>query len=42
MCGLSVDDRNFTRIDVDEFLKCRTEKVKYEHVKKYTFKGVKN
>ena len=42
MCGLSVDDRNFMRIDVDEFLKWRTEKVKSEHVKKYTFKGVKN
>ena len=39
-----VDHRNFTRIDVDEFFKCRTEYriLKYEHVKKYTFKGVKN
>ena len=36
----------FTRIDVDESFKCRTEYriLKYEHVcvKKYTFKGVKN
>ena len=41
---LSVDHRNFTRIDVNEFLKCRTEYriLKYEHVKKYTCKGVKN
>ena len=40
MCSLSVARRNFTRIDVDEFLiKCRTEYriLKYEHVKKYTF-----
>ena len=44
VCRLSVDHRNFTRIDVDEFFKCRTEYriLKYEHVKKYTFKGVKN
>ena len=44
VCGLSVDHRNFTRIDVDEFFKCRTEYriLKYEHVKKYTFKVVKN
>ena len=41
---LSVDHRNFTKIDVDEFFKCRTEYriLKYEHVKKYTFYGVKN
>ena len=41
---LSVDHRNFTKIDVDEFFKCRTEYriLKYEHVKKYTFNGVKN
>ena len=38
---LSVDHCNFTRIHVDEFFKCRTEYriLKYEHVKKYTFKG---
>ena len=38
MCGLSVDHRIFTRIDVDESFKCRTEYriLKYEHVKKYT------
>ena len=38
VCGLSVDHRIFTRIDVDESFKCRTEYriVKYEHVKKYT------
>ena len=43
MCRLSVDHRNFTRIDVDESFKCRTEYriLKYERVKKYTFKGVK-
>ena len=41
---LSVDHSNFTRIDFDEFFKCRTEYriLKYEHVKKYTFKVVKN
>ena len=34
----SVDYRIFTRIDVDESFKCRTEYriLKYEHVKKYT------
>ena len=44
VCRLSVDHRNFTRIDVDEFFKCRTEYriLRYEHVFKYTFKGVKN
>ena len=44
MCGLSVDYRIFTRIDVNESSKCRTEYriLKYEHVKKYTFNGVKN
>ena len=44
MCGLSVDHRIFTRVDVDESFKCRTEYriLKYEHVKKYTSKGVKN
>ena len=46
MCGLSVDHRIFTRVDVDESFKCslRTEYriLKYEHVKKYTFNGVKN
>ena len=41
MCRLSVDHRIFTRIDVDESFKCRTEYriLKYEHdehVKKYT------
>ena len=38
MCGLSLDHRIFTRIDVDESFKCRTEYriLKYEHVKKYT------
>ena len=43
MCRLSVDHRNFTRIDVDESLKSRTENriLKFEHVKKYTFNGVK-
>ena len=25
VCRLSVDHRNFTQIDVDEFFKCRTE-----------------
>ena len=41
MCGLSVDHRIFTRIDVDESFKCRTEYriLKYEHVKKYTLMG---
>ena len=40
---LSVDHRNFTKIDVDEFFKCRTEYriLKYEHVKKYTFNRVR-
>ena len=40
---LSVDHRNLTKIDVDEFFKCRTEYriLKYEHVKKYTFNGVR-
>ena len=44
MCGLSVDYRIFKRIVVDESFKCRTEYriLKYEHVKKYTFNGVKN
>ena len=44
MCGLSIDHRIFTTIEVDEFFKCRTEYrvLKYEHVKKYTFNGVKN
>ena len=44
MCRLSVDHRIFTRIDVDESFKCTTEYriLKYEHVKKYTFNGVKN
>jgi len=44
VCGLSVDHRIFTRVDVDESFKCRTEYriLKYEHVKKYTFNGVKN
>ena len=44
MRRLSVDHRNFTRTYVDESFKCRTEYriLKYEHVKKYTFKGVKN
>ena len=44
MCGLSVDHRIFTRIDVDESFKCRTEYriLKYEHVKKYALIGVKN
>ena len=43
-CVMSVDHRKFSRIDVDEFFKCRTKYriLKYEHVKKYTFKGVKN
>ena len=38
MCGLSLDHRIFTRIDVDESFKCRTEYriLKYGHVKKYT------
>ena len=38
VCGLSVDHRAFTRIDVDESFKCRAEYriLKYEHVKKYT------
>ena len=33
----------FYEIDVDEFFKCRTEYriLKYEHVKKYTFNGVR-
>ena len=41
VCGLSVDHRIFTRIDVDESFKCRTEYriLKYEHVKKYTLMG---
>ena len=42
MCELSVDHRNFTRIDVDEFFyKYRTEYriLKYEHVNKYAFNG---
>ena len=40
VCRLSVDHRNFMRIDVDEFFTCRTEYriLKYEHVKKNTFK----
>ena len=44
VCRLNVDHRNFARIDVDEFFKCRTENriLKYEYVKRYTFKGVKN
>ena len=44
VCRLSVDHRIFKRIDVDEFFKCRTEYkiLKYEHVLKYNFKGVKN
>ena len=44
VCRLSVDHRIFTRIDIDESFKCRTEYriLKYEHVKKYTFKAVKN
>ena len=44
VCRLSVDHRIFTRIDVDESFKCRTENriLKYEHVKKYTLNGVKN
>ena len=44
VCRLSVDHRIFTRIDVDESFKCRTEYriLKYEHVKKYTLNGVKN
>ena len=44
MCGLSVDHRILTRIGAYEFFKCRTEYriLKYEHVKKYTFNGVKN
>ena len=44
MCGLSGDHRIFTRTDVDESFKCRTEYriLKYEHVKKYAFNGVKN
>ena len=44
VCGFSVDHRNFTRIDVDESFKCRTEYriLKYEHVKKYTFKATEN
>ena len=44
MCRLSVDHRNFMRIEVDGFFKCRTENriLKYEHVKKYTFNGVTN
>ena len=44
VCRLSVHHRNFTRIDVDVSFKCRTEYriLKYEHVKKYTFHGVKN
>ena len=38
MCGLSVDHRIFTRIDVGESFTCRTEYriLKYEDVKKYT------
>ena len=42
--GLSVDHRNFTRIDVDEAFRCITEYkiLKCEHVKKYIFNGVKN
>ena len=42
VCRLSVDHRNFTQIDADESFKCtRTEcrLLKYEHLKKYTFKG---
>ena len=41
---LCVDHGNFTRIDVDEFFKCRAEYriLQYEHVKIYTLKGVKN
>ena len=37
-------ESSFTRIDVDESFKCRTEYriLKYEHVKKYAFNGVKN
>ena len=44
MCRLSVDNRIFTGIDVDESFKCRKEYriLKYENVKKYTFNGVKN
>ena len=44
VCRLSVDHRNFTLIDVNEFFKCRREYriLKCEHVKKYTSKGVKN
>ena len=46
VCRLSIDNRNFTQIDGDRLFTCRTEYVyrilKYEHVKKYTFKGVKN
>ena len=44
MCRLSVANRIFMGIDVDESFKCRTENriLKYEHVKKYTFNGVKN
>ena len=44
VCRLSVDHGNFTRIDVDEFFKSRAEYriLKYEHVKIYTLKGVKN
>ena len=44
MCRLSVNHRIFTRIDVDESFKCRTEYriLKYEHVKNIYFNGVKN
>ena len=44
VCRLSIDHRNFTRIDGDWLFTCRTEYriLKYEHVNKNTFKGVKN
>ena len=44
MCRWSVDHGNFTQIDVDEFFKCRAENriLKYERVKIYILKGVKN
>ena len=44
VCRLSIDHRNFYANDVAEFFKCRTDYriLKYKHVKKYTFKGVKN
>ena len=44
MYRLRVDHRIFTGIDVDESFKCRTEYriLKYDHVNKHPFNGLKN